>query len=79
MVIKDVFSAKVETSYYPTCATINHSYYYFFLKSHVGFSLMIGAIPLKNVWLQNKSGYQSSTVNTVLYMKLKTLQKIVTV
>ena len=28
-------------------ATINHGYYYFFLKSHVGFSLMIGGIPLK--------------------------------
>ena len=27
--------------------SINRGYYYFSLKSHVGFSLMIGGIPLK--------------------------------
>ena len=32
---------------YRTRATINRGYYYFFLKSYVGFSLMIGGIPLK--------------------------------
>ena len=42
---------------YRTCATSNRGYYYFFLNPHVGFSLMIGGIPLKNMWSQNKSGY----------------------
>ena len=34
-------------SLYRTRATINHGYFYFFRKSYVGFSLMIGGIPLK--------------------------------
>ena len=32
---------------YRTSTTINRGYYYFLLESHVGFSLMIGGIPLK--------------------------------
>lgn len=42
---------------YRTRATNNRGYYYFFLNTHAGFSLMNDSIPLKNVWLQNKSGY----------------------
>ena len=30
-----------------TCTTNKRGYYYFFLKSYVGISLMIGGIPLK--------------------------------
>ena len=41
---------------YRTRATINRGYYYFFLKSYVGFSLMIGGIPLK------MCGYKTSAV-----------------
>ena len=32
---------------YRTRATINRGYYYFFLKTHVGFSLKFVGIPLK--------------------------------
>ena len=32
---------------YRTCAIINRGYNYFFLKPHIGFSLIIGGIPLK--------------------------------
>ena len=37
-------------------ATIDRGYYYFFLKLYVGFSLMIGGIPLK------MCGYKTSAV-----------------
>ena len=37
----------VKKNRYRACATINRGYYNFFLKSHVGFSLMISGIPLQ--------------------------------
>ena len=33
---------------YRTRASNNRGYYYFFILSHVGFSLMFGGIPLKS-------------------------------
>ena len=41
------FSLFIYQPTYRTCPTISRGYYYFFLKSHVGFSLMFGGIPLK--------------------------------
>ena len=40
---------------YRTHATINCGYYYFFLKLHVGFSLMIGGIPLEMCGLKTRA------------------------
>ena len=50
---------------YRTRTIINRSFYYFFILSQVGLSLMIGGIPLKllkRVRLQNKSGYYEIVV-----------------
>ena len=50
---------------YHTRPIINRSFYYFFILSQVGLSLMIGGIPLKllkNVRLQTKSGYYQRAV-----------------
>ena len=45
--IERTSESKCNVLTYRTRATIIRGYNYFFLKSHVGFSLMIGGIPLK--------------------------------
>ena len=53
----------VQKKQYRTRDINNRGFYYLFILSHVGFSLMIGGIPLKLLQLLNKSGYYQREAN----------------